>query len=120
MLFFHLVWFDSYSLLRPEKKAEIRPVIAYVKEHKHFGDALYLYWRTEPAFAYAVGVMYSPGWSDSRERPDEPIMNFCAQRDRELEGHSEALASPRRFTLRRFPLPDGSELLVYSGESVVP
>jgi hypothetical protein len=77
LLFFHPLWNDSYSLLRPRTQEEIRPILSYVRDHKQPGDMLYLYWRAEPAFAYYVerwhddvrletGRTPRPRWSSDR------------------------------------------------------
>jgi hypothetical protein len=63
LLFFHPLWIGTYAVLRPQPnvREDIRPVLEYVREKKHADDALYLYWRAEPAFAY-----YSERWHDAR------------------------------------------------------
>ncbi len=59
----------------------------------------------------SVGVIYTTGRCDFRDKPNEPLTNLLSMRDRELEARSERLRN-RRLS-RKFPLPDGSELLVY-------
>jgi len=49
----------SFLALRPQGREEIRPVLDYVRQHELRGDAVYLYYRTEPAFTY-----YSEQWKD--------------------------------------------------------
>ena len=49
----------SFLALRPQGREEIRPVLDYVRQHVVRGDAVYLYYRTEPAFTY-----YSQQWTD--------------------------------------------------------
>jgi hypothetical protein len=61
-----------------------------------------------------LGVLYTPGRVDPSARPDEPLTNRLTQQDRELASREGMLrAFPRPF-VRRFRLPDGSELVVSS------
>lgn len=61
----------------------------------------------------SVGVMYTRGQCVT-ERPDEPLTNILSQRDRELQGVSDASLRSRHPYVQGFPLPDGSQLLLYS------
>ena len=58
------------------------------------------------------GLMYTQGRCDLQaDPPTDAFSLFRVSRDRELEAHSSALKIRR--VLRTFPLPDGTELLVY-------
>jgi hypothetical protein len=61
----------------------------------------------------SLGVMYTHGQCVV-ERPDEPQTNTFTQRDRELNDVTDAVLRTRHPYVRGFPLPDGSQLLVYS------
>ena len=61
----------------------------------------------------SLGVMYTRGQLVT-ERPDEPLTNRLSQRDRELQDVTDASLRSRHPYVQAFPLPDGSQLLVYS------
>ena len=57
------------------------------------------------------GVMYTQGRCDSPDKPNDPFSQRHISRDREVDARSAALENRR--LIRTFPLPDGTELLVY-------
>ncbi len=59
----------AFLAARPTGLEEIRPVLDYVHQHEVAGDALYLYWRTEPAFAY-----YSERWKRDGRLPAAKVI----------------------------------------------
>lgn len=52
LLFLHPSYLASYHLVRPRTKQEVKPVIAYLEEHRQDGDVLYLYHASQYAFKY--------------------------------------------------------------------
>jgi len=82
LVFLHPVRDVAFLAARPTGREEIRPVLDYVRQHARDGDALYLYWRTEPGFAY-----YSERWKNDtllhsskvvHTRPDQVFTSAMA------------------------------------------
>jgi len=95
LMFLHPLRDTAYLAARPTGFEEIRPVLDYVRQHEVAGDALYLYWRTEPAFAY-----YSERWKDDdrlpnakiiHTHPGAPVASTSAGADRRAQDELDAL-----------------------------
>jgi len=61
----------------------------------------------------SLGVMYTRGTCEV-ERPDEPLANKLRARDADLQSVTDDVLQQSHPYVRRFPLPDGSDLVVYS------
>jgi 4-amino-4-deoxy-L-arabinose transferase-like glycosyltransferase len=61
----------------------------------------------------SLGVMYTRG-NCTTERPDEPLANVLSIKDRELQAVTDGSLRSDHPYVRGFPLPDGSQLVLYS------
>jgi hypothetical protein len=61
----------------------------------------------------SLGVMYTRGTCEV-ERPDEPLANRISAKDVDLQSITEEILRQDHPYVRRFPLPDGSDLVLYS------
>jgi 4-amino-4-deoxy-L-arabinose transferase-like glycosyltransferase len=61
----------------------------------------------------SLGVMYTRG-TCAIDRPDEPLANVLSAKDRELAVVTDTSLKIDHPYVRAFPLPDGSQLLLYS------
>jgi hypothetical protein len=52
ILFVEPLLFTGYRLVNPREKEEVRPVLAYMYDHREDEDLLYVYYGAEPAFKY--------------------------------------------------------------------
>lgn len=52
ILFVEPLLFAGYRLVNPREKEEVRPVLAYMYDHKEERDLLYVYYGAKPAFKY--------------------------------------------------------------------
>ncbi len=91
LMFLHPIQDVGYLAARPTGREEIRPVLDYVRQHEVAGDALYLYWRTEPAFAY-----YSERWKHDNRQFTATVVHT----------RPDALIPPTTGTTRSLPTQD--------------
>jgi len=61
----------------------------------------------------SLGVMYTRGTCEVG-RPDEPLANKISAKDAELQSITDDGLRQDHPYVRRFPLPDGSDLVLYS------